>query len=47
MNTYDPYDNHKLDQIQQYMEQGDLKMTITLINTKDQDFLKQECLKLP
>lgn len=47
VNTYDPYDNHKLDQIQQYMEQGDLKMTITLINTKDQDFLKQECLKLP
>ena len=46
VNTYDPYHNHKLSQIQQYMEQGDLEMCITFINTEDESFLVEEKLDL-
>ena len=46
VNTYDPYHNHKLSQIQQYMEQGDLEMSITFINTEDSNFLMEEKLDL-
>lgn len=44
VNTYDPYHNHELNQIQQYMEQGDLEMRITYVNTENQNFLKEERL---
>lgn len=42
VNTYDPYNNHKLEQIQQYMEQDDLEMRITFVNTEKKDFLVEE-----
>ena len=39
VNTYDPYTNHKLPQIEQYFMQGDLKMTITFLNSQDNNQL--------
>lgn len=35
VNTYDPYNNHKREQVEQYLSQGDLKITITFIDTNN------------
>ena len=32
VNTYDPYNNHKLEDIQQYLENGDLAIRITFVD---------------
>lgn len=40
VNTHDPFRNHKLEQLQQYMEQGDLEMRITFVDTENPHFLK-------
>lgn len=32
VNTYDPYSNHKIEDIQQYFEKGDLSMCITFVD---------------
>ena len=33
VNTYDPYSNHKLDEIEQYLAAGDLKIIITFVDS--------------
>ncbi|MST58334.1 glycoside hydrolase family 5 protein [Waltera intestinalis] len=37
VNTYDPYSNYAIEDIQQYLEKGDLSMSITFVNIEESD----------
>lgn len=37
VSIYDPYNNHKQEQIEQYLNQGDLKISVTFINNQDNE----------